>query len=182
MTEETIDVLERIGELQRNLTELRASLTQKWTEEAVPDGEFDIFVCRAGEGMFGLPIEVVKEVLPICQLTDYPQGPPWLAGLINLRGELIPVVDVYARINRQSRPTELSDAIVIVQVSQRRFGLVFQEVFRIHNVDGKRLQPPLRDIPEALYVLGIVETEETPVFLLSLACLLGTSEIPEDLL
>lgn len=179
MINETSHILEQIGQMQRHLAELKASLSDQWLKESVPHGMFDLFVCRARQERYGLPIERVAEVLPMCRLTDYPQAPLWFSGMLDLRGELIPVLDVTARIDHTRRAIDPSDFIVIVDVDDKRFGLVFQEVFRVFSVDGAKVQPPVSDVPEALYVLGIAETEEAPVFLLSLACLLGTSEIPE---
>lgn len=182
MTGETTAIMDQIGHLQRSLNELKASLADSWARESVPSGPFEVFICRARDERFGLPIEAVEEVLPMCALTEYPQGPPWLSGVLNLRGEMIPVVDVAARIARTRRPIRLDDFIVVLEIAKKRFGLVFQEVFRIHSVDGAEVQAPVRDVPEALYVIGMVEVDKHPLFLLSIACLLGTSDIPEDLL
>jgi purine-binding chemotaxis protein CheW len=181
VSEETTAILEQIGTMQRNLAELKASLTDSWNKENIPREPFEIFVCRARNERYGLPVELVKEVLPMCGLTAYPQGPCWFAGILNLRGEMIPVVDVASRIERRQHQVEVTDFIVVVDMGKKRFGLVFQEVFQVETVEGRAVQPTISDIPEALYVLGIVETEKHPVFLLSLACLLGSSEIPEDL-
>ena len=182
MTEDTVTILEQIGQMQRHLAELKASFSEKMVRETVPPGPFDLFVCRARNERYGVPIQLVSEVLPMCRLTDYPEAPPWFSGMLNLRGTLIPVLDVSARIGRRRRAVDASDFIVIVNIKDKRFGLVFQEVFRVFTVDGADLQPPMRDVPEALYVLGIVKAEKMPVFLLSLSALLGTSELPEDLL
>ena len=181
MTEESTAILDQIGQLQRSLAELKASLADRWVRETVPAGTFDVFVCRAREERYGLPVEPVEEVLAMCKLADYPQGPSWFSGMLNRRGEILPVVDVSARIERRRRSVDVRDFIVIVRVGAKRFGLVFQEVFSVHTVDSARVQPPMRDVPEALYVIGIAKTERRPIYLLSLSCLLGTSEIPEEL-
>ncbi len=182
MADKTIVILEQIGEMQRNLAELKASLAEKWVRETVPTGTFEMFVCRADAERYGLPVESVEEVLAMCKLGDYPEGPPWFSGVLNLRGEILPVVDVIGRIENRRRAVRAGDFIVVVNVDGKRFGLVFQEVFHVHTVNGATVQPPMRDIPEALYVLGIVNTKEAPVYLLSLSALLGTADIPEELL
>ena len=177
---DTARILEQMGRMQRHLAELKASLTHQLTKETLPEDRFDLFVCRARNEHYGIPIHLVSEVLPMCSLTDYPQAPKWFSGMLNLRGQLIPVLDVSARIDQQKGLVEPSDFIVVVAVEGKQYGLVFKEVFRVMTADGAAVQPPMRDVPEALYILGIVESESTPVFLLSLSCLLGTSEIPED--
>ncbi len=181
MIEDTTTILDRIGEMERSLAELKASLAEQWESESVPPGSFDVFVCRARDERYGLFVDAVEEVIPMCELADYPQGPPWLSGMLNLRRRMIPVVDVQARVARGHREVDVDDFIVIARVGEKRFGLVFQEVFRVSTVNGSGVQPPMRDVPEAPYVLGIAEFEKRPMYLLSLACLLGTSEIPEVL-
>ncbi len=182
MPSETHTILEQIGQMQRHLAELKASYCEKWAKETCPAGAFDLFVCRARNERYGIPIRAVVEVLPMCRLTDYPQAPPWFSGMLNLRGELIPVLDVSARINCTRRSIQASDFILVVDIEGKRFGLVFREVFGVLKVDGADVRPPMRDVPEALYLLGIVETDRTPVYLLSLNALFGTSEIPKELL
>ena len=180
-TLETTAILEQIGRMQRKLAELKASLSERWEQETVPKGEFEIFVCQAREERYGLMIDRIEEVLPMCKPADYPQGPPWFAGLLNLRGEMIPVVDVSGRIDHCRRPISSSDFIVVVRVAGKRYGLVFQKVFQVETISDAAVQPPMQDVPEALYVLGIVQTDHSAVFLLSLSSLLGTSELPEEL-
>ena len=181
MSMETSRILEQIGQMQRELVELKASLHERWEQETLPEGAFEIFVCRARKERYGLRIEQIEEVLPMCSLQEYPEGPPWFSGLLNLRGEMIPVVDISGRIDKHRRPAKVSDFIIIVHIEGKRFGLVVQEVFQVETVNSAKVQPPMQDVPEALYVHGIVQTNLSVVFLLSLSSLLGTSEIPEDL-
>lgn len=182
MLNETNTILEQIGQMQRHLAELKASLSEKWIRETVPSGVFDLFICRARDERYGIPIQSVLEVLQMCRLTDYPQAPPWFSGMLNLRGELIPVLDVSARINCTRRSIDALDFIVVVEIENKRFGLVFREVLSVFTVDSANVRPPMGDVPEAPYLIGIVEIDRTPVFLLSLSALFCTSEIPEALL
>ncbi len=178
---ETSEILEEIGTLQRRLNELKASMTQKLVQETIPKEYMQLFVCRVRNERIGLPINSVEEVLPVCKLSTFPEAPPWLTGLLNLRGSMIPVLDVLARIGHKRRDPELSDFIVICSHKGRRFGLIVQEVFNIREVHGSELQPVAHELPQAPYVLGLFKLERSVVFLLSLSCLLATSDLPEDL-
>ena len=177
---ETFTVLEEIGKLEQRLGELRASLTRQLVKESIPRGEFGLFVCRVHKERIGLPVEAVEEVLPMCKLASLPEAPPWLAGLLNLRGSMVPVIDVLARIDRCRRSPELSDFVVVCSSEDHKFGLVVQEVFQIEKVEGHTVQPVERELPHAPYVLGLFKVNNKPVFLLSLSCLLGTSNLPEE--
>ncbi|MCP4679105.1 MAG: purine-binding chemotaxis protein CheW [Deltaproteobacteria bacterium] len=177
---EPAEVIEEIGKLEQRLNELRATMAQRLVRESVPKEEFSLFVCRIRNERVGLPIESVEEVLPMCKLASLPEAPPWLAGLLNLRGSMIPVIDALARIERRERSPELRDFLVICSSEERRFGLIVQEVFQIENVDGSLIQPVDRELPQAPYVLGLFQIDGKAVFQLSLSCLLNTSSIPED--
>src|SRR2546429_8217408 len=83
-----------------------------------------VLVVRVGPGEFALPIEQVTEVLWMVELTPVPEGPPWLLGLVNVRGEVIPVVDLRTRLGLPAGPVGLSTPLVIVSTPRRRLAVV----------------------------------------------------------
>ncbi len=174
------EVLEEIGRLQQRLDELKASLKQELVRDAPPKGEMELFVCLAHGELFGLPVAYVDEVLPMCKLAVLPEAPPWIAGLLNFRGSSVPVIDLTGRMERQSRSAELEDFLVVCSYNDQQIGLVIQGVSRIHIVDAALLQPVAREVRQAPYVHGVFQLDGRAIFLLSLSCLLATSDIPEE--
>jgi purine-binding chemotaxis protein CheW len=87
---------------------------------------------RVGETVYGCEIEFVREVLRRPLLTRIPGSPPFVRGLLNVRGQVVTVLDVGARLD--SRVPIQDGSIIIVQVGERRVGLFVDEVLNVDVV------------------------------------------------
>lgn len=181
-TLEPEQILKELKEVQERLLELHANTAQQLVKEIVPQGIFEIVLCRLEQHDMGLVLDVVQEVLPMCKLNPYPEAPLWMPGLLNLRGVMVPVIDVQARIGRYSRECQLGDVIVVCNSVGRRFGLVFDQVSTVHQADSSSIQPVEAHMPYTPYVLGMLSILKRSILLLSLDPLLATSDIPEELI
>lgn len=175
-------ILKQLQEVQEKLLELHANTVQQLVKEIVPQGRFELVLCRVAQQEMGLLLDVVQEVLPMCKLSPYPEAPPWMPGLLNLRGVMLPVIDVRARIERCRRECGLGDVIVICNSVGRHFGLVFQSISTVCESDSSNIQPVAAHMPYTPYVLGMLNILDRSILLLSMDPLLSSSEIPEDLL
>jgi chemotaxis signal transduction protein len=92
---------------------------------------------------------------------------------------VIPVLDVGARLARSAREPGKEDLIVVCRRAEGRVGLVIQEIARVTHLTTARIKPAPPGLPQAPYVLGIVEGEDHPVFLLSLEYLINVSGLPD---
>jgi purine-binding chemotaxis protein CheW len=177
---DSIGILKKIERLRVELNSLKATVTQQLVRETTPQDTFSVFVFEILDERLALPVDCIEEVLPICKLSSIPEAPPWISGLLNLRGSMIPVVDVLARINRKKRSPKLSEFIVICSYDSSLYGVIVQRVLRVSEADGSRVQPVSSELPQAPYVVGVVQTDGRTTFLLSLSSLLNTAEIPEE--
>ena len=169
---------ERVTSLERMVYGLRQELASLVGVEERPSGAFDYLACRLGALDVGIRLEHVEEVVPIPLLAPLPEAPPWVSGLLNLRGESIPVIDGLARVERRPREAALSDLVAVCSIGSQRFGLVVQEVFEVVRGDGSKIASP-GDIPHAPYLLGVIETQSRTIELLSLERLMKLSDVPE---
>ncbi len=125
--------------------------------------------------------EVVREVVPVPRLTPLPEAPDWAPGLLNLRGVLVPIIDVQARVTGEPRRVALSDLIVVTGVGGRPVGFLVQEIVDLKRCPGIHVERP-RDIPAADYLMGVVQVEGASVLVLSAVALarsFGVPELPE---
>lgn len=174
------DIGREIAELKRRLYELERTTSSDEADEPLPlAGEIQAVVCRVAETRVALPLDVVERAVPAAAMAPLPEAPPWVHGLLNLRGRALPVLDVAARIGRRSRTLELDDHIVICRHETQRIGLVVQEVLGVRALAlGERTIGPGASVPIAPYVRATLRDAQGLVLLFSLSRLIATSDIP----
>jgi purine-binding chemotaxis protein CheW len=106
-----------------------------------------IFTLGAEE--FGIPVLHIKEIMQMQPITPVPQLPPYVKGVINLRGQVIPVVDLALRL--QMTPREVTPRTCIV-------------VVRYFAAEGERLIGAIADGMSEVLTIGAEEMEESPDF------------------
>ena len=119
---------------------------------------------------FGLQVEHVQEVLRYQQLTVVPCAPDAVHGLINLRGAVIPVIDMAGRLGmKMTEPSERS-AIIVTDIGGKLVGLLVEQVSDMMTIRSEDLQPAPDIIPEEQrsFCRGIVALEKSMVCFLNL--------------
>jgi purine-binding chemotaxis protein CheW len=89
-----------------------------------------------------VPVEDVVEVLRMVAITPLAEAPPWLCGVIDLRGQVIPVVDLRRRLGMPQRAPDLSTPILVVRAQGTMVGLVADEVVEVLTVPSEATSPP----------------------------------------
>jgi purine-binding chemotaxis protein CheW len=84
-----------------------------------------------------VPVEDVVEVLRMVAITPLAEAPPWLCGVIDLRGQVIPVVDLRRRLGMPQRAPDLSTPILVVRARGTTVGLVADEVVEVLTVPSE---------------------------------------------
>lgn len=104
--------------------------------------EEKMVVFAVGNQEFAVPIAVVKEVQAWTMPTPVPEAPPIVEGVIDLRGEIIPVVDLGRRFQIE-RCTQGADArIMVMEVGDRHAGWIVDEVVEVHTPAPGTMAPP----------------------------------------
>jgi purine-binding chemotaxis protein CheW len=91
-----------------------------------------------------LPVEDVVEVLRMVAATPLPEAPPWVCGVINLRGRVIPLIDLRSRLGAPRREPDLSTPIIAVQANDVAAGLVVDEVVEVLALPREAVDSPDR--------------------------------------
>jgi purine-binding chemotaxis protein CheW len=97
----------------------------------------------AGED-YGIEIRFVTEIIGIQQITEVPDMPTFIRGVINLRGKVIPVMDVRARFKIEARDYDDRTCIIVVNIDGTEVGLVVDEVSEVADIPEKNVEPPPR--------------------------------------
>jgi len=94
----------------------------------VGPGVDDLVVVRAGGHAYGIPVAAVVEVTRMVALAPLPAAPPWVVGVVDLRGTPVPVIDLAARLGRAARAPVLERRIVVMGDPADPVGIVVDEV------------------------------------------------------
>lgn len=115
---------------------------------------------RSGKEYFGLKIEYVNEIVVYQEITQVPETPEYIKGLINLRGKIIPVIDVRTRFKME--PVEYNDrtCIIVVRLQEMVIGLIVEQIAEVVEILPEDiLEPPVlgkeEKSVENKYVYGI---------------------------
>ena len=94
---------------------------------------------------FALPVETVREILDMCEISKLPNSPPQLLGMIDVRGTAVPVIDLRTKFGLPRIDATPSTRILVLEVPaqnrMRLIGLVADRVFEVTSLDGDRLDP-----------------------------------------
>ncbi len=98
-----------------------------------------------GPHQCGLPVLGVREVLRVVAMTPVPEGPPFLEGVIDLRGMLLPVIDLRKRFNLEATPFDSETRILVTEMHGHPAGLIVDEVLEVAPIDSAHMGIDLSD-------------------------------------
>lgn len=120
-----------------------------------------------GEEVYGIDIKVVIEIIGIQKITAVPEVPEYVKGIINLRGKIIPVVDMRLRFRREFLEYSDRTCVVVIEVNGVLIGLIVDGVSEVLDITEKNVVPPPElKASQNKYIRGIGKTEEGVVLLL----------------
>ena len=123
---------------------------------------------------YGLEISSVKEIIEMVPITNVPESPEFVEGIINLRGDIIGVLDVRKRFLKTPRPYDGQTCIIVVEYEDNNLGLIVDSVNEVINIKDDNVSAP----PSAKlnhynqYIRNIGQTGNGVVLLLDLEKLL----------
>jgi len=117
---------------------------------------------------YALAVRDVVEVLRIAALTPLPEAPGWLAGLLNLRGQVIPVLDLSRRLGLSQQLVDLSTPIIVAHAAGRQIGLLADAVLEVLTLSPDSIAPPdaLAGSSHAVSAIARPTDESRPLVLL----------------
>lgn len=143
------------------------------------DKDLQVVGFRIGRETFGLPIAVVREIVRVPEITSVPNAPHYVEGVINLRGRIIPVLDLRKRFGEKSIQSDRKNRIVVVEVGHRGIGLLVHSASEVLKVPPSEIEAPQNVFPEGelTYISGVAKLKGRLVILLDLPRLLQAGEL-----
>lgn len=141
--------------------EMKEELEQ--LEDDNQKGKFMTFL--TGKEYFGISISYVNEIIQMQPITAMPEVEDYIKGLINLRGKIIPVIDV--RVRFKMEPIEYTDrtCIIVINVRSTVIGLIVEKIAEVDTIMDEDIVPPptlgRKDSEQNKYVYGLARTGDT---------------------
>lgn len=149
-------------------------------------GEFDTqkgkyVTFKSGNEYFGLKIQYVNEIIVFQEVTEIPESEDYIKGLINLRGKIIPVIDVRLRFKQE--PFEYTDrtCIIVINYNSQVVGLIVEKIAEVVEIPEENILPApsigKADKSQNKYVYGIGKVGDDVKLLLNPDRLLNDADI-----
>ena len=127
---------------------------------------------------FGIDILKVQEIIRPVPITRVPSAPPFVEGVINLRGRIVPVIDARKRFGLPARAMDEDSRIVVVDLSGKTVGFIMDAVREVIRVERGVIEPPpeLAIGIDADYLSGVAKLEDRLLILLDVERMLAEEE------
>jgi len=161
------------------MTAAAMAIPASTTNDAPDSAQFLTFVCAGEE--YGVDILCVQEIKGWDGVTRVPYTPPYLLGVMNLRGVIVPVIDLRTRFGVQLRAPDSSTVVIVVRVrtaaGEKTAGIVVDAVSEVYSVtpDNIKATPDLGAVADGACVRGLTSVDGKMVMLLDIDKLVTTS-------
>lgn len=150
-------------------------------EEDTQKDKYLIF--SIGQECYGIDIKYVIEIIGVEPITEVPELPKYIKGVINLRGKIIPVMDVRIKLKKEEKEYDDRTCIIVVEIENIDIGLIIDKVIEVANIDESNIYPPpkvnLERYNSNSYIKGIGKIQNEVRLLIDCKRLLEDDEIEE---
>jgi len=150
------------------------------SENKKGSGEIQLVVFKIGEEEFGVEINQVREIVKLVAITRMPKAPAFIEGVVNLRGQIITVIDLSRRLDLLSIGRSEFTRIMVVEVGDSTVGMIVDSVSEVLRLSESDIEatPSLIDTEvHEKYLRGVGKSEDRLLILLDLNEVLSTEEM-----
>ncbi len=129
--------------------------------------------------LFGVPISDVVQIIGKQEITPIPDSPSYAKGVINLRGDIIPVIDVRLRFKKEEVEYDEHTCIIVTKIEETHIGFIVDSVDEVTTIGDENISPAPRMSKDrtTAYLTGIGKVENKVVMLLDTSKILNEEEI-----
>src|SRR5271168_386718 len=143
------------------------------------DKDIQVVGLRIGRETFGLPIGMVREIVRVPEITSVPNAPDYIEGVVNLRGRIIPVVDLRKRFGQKQIESNKKNRVVVVELEGRLLGLILNSGSEVMEIPPADIEAPHNVFQEGElnYITGVGKRKGRLVMMLDLSKILQRGEL-----
>lgn len=147
-------------------------------DAAQAQNALQVVAFRLGDEEYAIEITKAKEIILVDGITRVPQMPPWIEGIINLRGTVIPVIDLRQRFGLPAVGRDDHARIIVARLDGRIVGMIVDAVSRVMKIPQADIQPPPETIAglAGAYLVGVAKLDGRMQFLLDAEKILQAGE------
>jgi purine-binding chemotaxis protein CheW len=145
--------------------------------------QFQLVTFQIGEELYGIDIMDVKEIVRVQEVRPIPNAPVYVEGIFNLRGEIIPIINLHRRFHLKrvinGEDDELLSGFIIIDIDGMKLGVIIDRVARVVSVEGAVIQAPPQMLTGigAEYIQGVVRQEKGYLTILDIRKLFNPKEL-----
>ena len=144
-------------------------------ERSKASGSMQLVSFKLSDETYGIEITKIREIILVGEITQVPETPHYIKGLINLRSSVIPVIDLRARFALSENELTQDSRIMVLNVGRRTIGIVVDSVNEVLRVSHDQISPAPPTVASLgnQYMTGLVRLEEQLLILLDVDRLFG---------
>ncbi len=142
--------------------------------ENLIENNLQLVTFRVDNEEYGMHIMKVQEIIRIIEAVKVPKAPTYVEGVVNLRGKIIPIIDLRKRLDKAVIPYSDASRIIVVDMGGRLAGLIVDLVIDVINLSSEQIEPcPLIDeTKRSDYIMGVSKLGDRLITVLNLENLL----------
>ncbi len=148
------------------------------TKQASRDELYQLVNFDIANEEFGVDILKVQEIIRVLDVTRVPNCPAFVEGVINLRGKIVPVVDLRLRFSLPQIEKDNNTRIIVVELAEKTVGFLVDRVKEVIRIETSIIEPPPELVTnvQTRYITGVAKLEDRLLILLDLDRVLTTVE------
>ncbi|VAX23177.1 Positive regulator of CheA protein activity (CheW) [hydrothermal vent metagenome] len=147
------------------------------SRDVATGGKYLTFVL--GDEEYGIEITRVREIIGIVDITPVPKAPLFIKGIINIRGKVIPIVDMRAKFGMDQIDFTSQTCIIVVEVDDNLMGILVDTVSEVLDIQEENIDPPpsFGSESSAMFILGMAKIKGAVKILLNIDKVLDAKEM-----
>jgi len=138
-----------------------------------------------GKEFYGIPVLKVKDIIGMVEITEVPRTPEFIKGVINLRGKIIPIMDLRLKFELEEIPYTERTVIIVLEIQvkdeKRLMAVVVDTVSEVINISENNIEPPPQYgvSIESDFIMGMAKVKEKVAMLLNIEKVLNAQELAD---
>lgn len=140
--------------------------------------EYQMVIFNLAQECYAVDIAAVESIIKIQAITKLPRAPQFVEGVINLRGKVLPILDLRKRFGLEAETADKDTRIVVVHLQALEVGMIVDSVSEVVSISSEVIEPPSPIVTtvDSSFIRGIAKAGQRLVILLDMARVLSQQE------
>lgn len=145
------------------------------------DGSMHVVIFQLAEQRYAIPVTDIAQLIEMVAITALPNAPETVSGVINVRGKIVPIIDLRQRLNLPLQEYALHTPIMLVTLEEHMLGIVVDKVLQVREISATMWETPPQIMPanlttDAKFIVGVAKMDDYLLIILNIRALLTKPE------